>query len=306
MHAVLHDDGDKYNKHSKAGKAGLQKYEEALGCLKQLGAFVGQNAFLAYTVFLGVCAVIYLGLGGKFSEYSVTDSLELASTIAEAFGLLMLRRKIAIQRGVSGISRATIMTYTVVYTMRLDLLMPAQCPPGSSGECLRAWIKEGICVVTVLMVLDILWSVWRTYKATYQEDLDVLKFKYLVPGCCVLALLIHPDLEEGWMYSYWWTLCLYLDVMALMPQVVMMTKGGGKVQAPIAHFVAATFASRCVDLTYWAFQYELVGIYSAVIIVFFHVLHLVLVLDFMYFYARARLSGAGLGADLDLQVADAI
>merc|ERR1719162_958806 len=118
---------------------------------------------------------------------------------------------------------------------------------------------------------------------------------YLVPGCLVAAALVHPSLQQGALYSFGWTSYLYLDVLALLPQVVMMAKGGGKIEAPIAHFVAATALSRMVDLEYWFFEFDLGpqgywnGFnYSGWLIVIVHVLSLLLVADFMYYYLKAR------------------
>lgn len=100
---------------------------------------------------------------------------------------------------------------------------------------------------------------------------------------------------------------MYMDVMALMPQVVMMSQGGGKVSAAIAHFVAATFVSRIGDL-YDSLFYES-GVYksdptSYWMCVFLQSLHLVLVADFMYYYIKARSSGQCSGLVEDVALAN--
>merc|ERR1719299_901 len=99
-----------------------------------------------------------------------------------------------------------------------------------------------------------------------------------------LAVLVHPSFSQGFVYSYCWTTYLYLDVIALVPQVVMMARGGGKVEAPIAHFVAATALRWGVDLSFWYYSFDLgpQGYYgkfnySGWIIVVVHVLSLVFV-----------------------------
>merc|ERR1719498_1272365 len=64
-----------------------------------------------------------------------------------------------------------------------------------------------------------------------------------------MAFIMRPHFHFwSTSYSLVWSSCLYMDVMALMPQVVMMSRSGGKIEAPIAHFVAATFFSRMEDL----------------------------------------------------------
>merc|ERR1712224_655022 len=140
-----------------------------------------------------------------------------------------------------------------------------------------------------IMVLHVTWSVFKTHSYTHQRDLDTLHVKFLVPGCFVLAALLRPELLlETPLYAYFWSSCLYLDVLALMPQVVMMTRTNGKVESPICNFVAVTALSRMVDLCAWFSdeRTDLVSGFSKTLIIFFHVLHLVLVADFMYYYVK--------------------
>merc|ERR1719428_2243671 len=197
-----------------------------------------------------------------------------ASAIVEAFGLLMLRRKIQNQASVAGVSGMTMTMYAVTYSMREVLLMPQM-------NSVDEWAVEALSMSSLLMVLDVLRSVFVKYRSSYQEDLDILSFRYLIPACIALAVVLRPSFQEGPWYAFCWTACLYLDVMALMPQVVMMGKGNGKVSAPISHFVAATAVSRTVDLSFWFRNFELVGDYepnefhfSGWLIIFFHILHL--------------------------------
>merc|ERR1719359_1009955 len=144
----------------------------------------------------------------------------------------------------------------------------------------------------------VLFAIFKTYRASYQADMDVLKIKYLIPGCLLLALVLHPNFKRGHLYSLSWTVSFYIDTLALLPQVVMMQRGNGKVEAPIAHFVAATAVSRSFDLGFWYDRCvnEGLGRYfnyyvplSGFIVIFFHVFSLILVGDFMYYYFKCRL-----------------
>merc|ERR1719222_1532554 len=98
-----------------------------------------------------------------------------------------------------------------------------------------------------------------------------------------------------------------MDVFALLPQVVMMARGGGKVEAPIAHFVAATTLSRLADLWFWYFAWDvgpqgyMFGVnFSGILIVFLQIVGIALIADFMYYYMRARIAGGRFTDDLVL------
>merc|ERR1719335_1331719 len=155
---------------------------------------------------------------------------------------------------------------------------------------------EVLQMSSMLMSWTVLIAIFKTYRTSYQDDLDVLKVKYLIPGCLLLALVLHPNFKRGVVYSLSWTISFYIDTLALLPQVVMMQRGGGKVEAPIAHYVAAMAFSRTSDLVFWIFRSDLgpqgrwMGYnVSGMIIIVFHLVCLLLVADFMYHYVRARI-----------------
>lgn len=300
-------DDDKYAKpmRSMTTQNTFSKCTDTLGALDFRNltskdfAVLLRNPFQLYIVFLMAGSVIYQILGGNFKAINTVDLLGYVSTVGEGFGLLSLRHKIECKGSVAGISGMTVGMYALTYTLRLWELFPRE---GSLDQ----WVTEVLAVASLLLVLDILRFVFVTYRNTYQEDLDVLKMSYLVIGSLVMAGLVHPFFREGFAYSFSWTFGFYLDVMALMPQVVMMAKGSGKVEAPIAHFVAATTLSRLVDLWWWSVlgidlgpQGYIHGVnYSGWLIVGVHILSLLLVIDFMYYYVKARFAGSGLSEDL--------
>merc|ERR1719311_85872 len=105
----------------------------------------------------------------------------------------------------------------------------------------RALALEALQFASLPLVFSLLWAVYKTYRETYQESLDKLKVKYLLPACVALAFVLTPKFKQGEMYSYCWTISFYVDVLALLPQVVMMHNSPGKkIALPVADFVAAT------------------------------------------------------------------
>merc|ERR1719453_2283742 len=82
----------------------------------------------------------------------------------------------------------------------------------------------GFC--SLLLVIDILVSVFVTHRKTYEVELDVLKAWYLIPACWCLALVAHTKYEGGEtvMLRYCWSSTLLMDALTLMPQVVMMAQ----------------------------------------------------------------------------------
>jgi hypothetical protein len=295
------DDDDKYAKVNgqKIGSAFLRDFNN-----KDVAAFM-QSPFQLYLGFLMAGSVIYYLLGGNLMQADAPDLLGYLSTICETLGLLVLQYKIKSQGSVKGISGMTMAMYALVFVSREYLLMPV-----SSWLFIDGWAVEVLQLPSILITFNILYSIFRAHKDTYQKELDVLHLRYLVPSCVALAIILHPHFVQGEFHSFLWTSYLYLDVCSLLPQVVMMARSGGKVEAPIAHFVAATAFRWVIDLWFWYFDFDLgpQGWYKGVnvsgcLIVAFHILSLGLVADFMYYYIKARFSGSRLSDDLDVGAA---
>lgn len=290
------DDDNKYKKFHVSRKGDhpvFKKYHDAL-------MLFGNSSLGFVSVYL-VLGAVYLLFGGHPGHTAVEKVTNFFSISVEVLGLLMLRHKIQVNNSVKGISGMTMIMYAVVYTIRIWLAMPEHW----SGDVTELSIDSSFGFFSLLLALDILWSVFATHRNSYQHDLDILNVKFLLPGCLVFAILMRPHFHT-WTttYGYVWSSCLYMDVLALMPQVVMMSRGGGKVAAPIAHFVAATFLSRIEDLwdtiLYHGSQLESEERFSYGLVVAVQFVHLLLVADFMYYYVKARTSGSGLVDDLDM------
>jgi hypothetical protein len=294
----LDDDDNKYKKFALTRKRDhFKKYYDLL-------SLIGSSSLGILSVYL-LLGAAYLSMGGHPGHTSVEKVMNFLSISIEVLGLLVLRHKIQVRSSVKGISGMTIITYAVVYTIRIWLAVPDNW----SGDVMDLNIDSSFGLLSLLLALDILRSVFVTHRSSYQSDLDVLNVKYLLPGCCVLALLVRPQFHT-WTttYSFVWSSCMYMDVLALMPQVLMMSRGGGKVEAPIAHFVAATFLSRIEDLSdtilYHSGHKSQGELFSYWLVVFIQGLHLLLVADFMYYYVKARTSGSDLVEDLDLHAVE--
>jgi len=283
------------------------KYVKAGSRPTCISKFISMGTFQVYVCFLMACSASYCALGGNIRNVSSEDKLAYLSCLAEGFGLLSLRMKIQRQGSVSGISGMTMVMYALVYLLRLMMVVPTKL----SLVFLDGWTIEVLQVASLLMVLDVMHSISMTYRKSYQEDLDVLHVKYLIPSCVILAAVLHPQFSQGTWFSFSWTTYLYLDCLALMPQVVMMTRGAGKIEAPVSNFVAATTLSRVMDLSFWYYNFDLgtqgsyQGFnYSGWLIVFWHLVNLAIVADFMYYFVKARFSGKAISEDLALPLVE--
>lgn len=257
-----------------------------------------------YVAFLTSGFMVYSYLGGRLANCTRVELIGFASAIIEGFGLLSLRLKIKRRDSVAGISGQSIIMFALTYTLRLWQLWPR-----SSRRLVNDFAVETLSLGSLFMVLEIGVLVFTTHRKSFQQDIDVLKVKHLIPWCFLVALPLHPSFRRGFFYSYFWTVGFYLDIVSLLPQVVFMAKGNGKVEAPISHYVAATAMSRSIDLWWWLSRGINLGPqgffhgfnYSGVIIVVVHLFGLLLAGDFLYYYIKSKIyHRSGMSDDLVL------
>eukprot|EP00746_Dinoflagellata_sp_MGD_P166040 gnl/MRDRNA2_/MRDRNA2_95678_c0_seq1.p1 gnl/MRDRNA2_/MRDRNA2_95678_c0~~gnl/MRDRNA2_/MRDRNA2_95678_c0_seq1.p1 ORF type:complete len:330 (+),score=50.52 gnl/MRDRNA2_/MRDRNA2_95678_c0_seq1:86-1075(+) len=308
MPSTVHaNDDDKYAKFAAAKEASdakcrkpddknkpeeLKKYSAGLGLINFETVPV---YFFLFVCFVFGTAFAFKSVGGVFDT---ALSERFGALQLEILGLVMVREKIKSRKSVSGVSGMTFIMYTMVYFSRILLALPRDKDgfigiPGVTAELKDVDLDATLGVCSFLLVLDVLKSVFWTHCKTYQAELDILKAWYLLPACWTLSLLVRPHFSAwSFTYGYCWSSTLYMDVLALMPQVVMMAQSGGKAATPIANFVAATAISRCGDVYYSLFgpasglsETDPVSFWTAVSV---QIVHLLLVADFMYYFCKAR------------------
>jgi len=95
----------------------------------------------------------------------------------------------------------------------------------------------------------------RPICETYHRDEDDLPHQYLVVFAVILALIIHTQ------FTWWeltWSFSLWLEAVAIMPQINILSKNGGA-EAFILHYIAALGSYRFFYILFWAYRYSWEG-----------------------------------------------
>merc|ERR1719201_1417793 len=115
--------------------------------------------------------------------------------------------------------------------------------------------------------------------------------------CLALAAVFHGDMNDRPLFDTLWMAGLFAGVFAIMPQLALIMKTGGRAEALTSHYMAALALSRVLSgIFMWYALFDITcdewvtGINHCVIVILgAHLLHLVLLSDFAYYYARAIL-----------------
>merc|ERR1719359_936207 len=270
----------------------LQADHDTSSAKAQRGAIASLDwkMFLAY---LG-CALL---MGVVFKEVAEQEfsSVLTMSVLAQCLASLLISLQISKSKSVAGISGKTMIIQALALCFRLSstLFLDGYLPLDKTGDMMYQMVD----VCSLMMVLHILQCIYKSHNSTYERDADSMDVKNMVIGCVALAVVVHPDLNDWDVFDIAWTGSLYLDTVAMLPQLFMSSKIG-KVPAYTAHYLAATLVSRGFSAWFWFYGAENIAraeegfSYGAAAIVIAHVLQFLFLVDFGYYYLKAGLSGA--------------
>jgi len=151
--------------------------------------------------------------------------------------------------------------------------------------------------------LGVIYLMLFKFRGSYEFDLDSVKAYYLVPIPFVLALLVHPGLNNHYLSDCSWTFAQYLEAIAMFPQLYLFQKKGGEIEAFTSHFVASEAISKALNFIFWVYSFHELNDYHSknnwtllpslvgYFVIFAQVLQIILMADFFYHYVKSLMKG---------------
>jgi len=240
------------------------------------------------------CALLMGSVFHQVAEQEFSSVLTM-SVFAQCLAFVLIGMQINNAKSVAGISGKTMILQALALCFRLSstLFLDGYLPLDKTGDMMYQIVD----VASLLMVLHILQCIYKTHKHSYDQEFDTMDVKNMVIGCVALAVVIHPDLNDWAAFDIIWTVSLYLDTVAMLPQLFMSNKIG-KVPAYCSHYIAATLVSRAFSAWFWFYGAENIArvsegfSYGAAGIIVAHLLQFLFLADFGYYYLKACFSGA--------------
>jgi hypothetical protein len=107
--------------------------------------------------------------------------------------------------------------------------------------------------------------------------------------------IFHPKLNNNFLTDTAWTVSVYIEAVAVLPQLFMFQAQGGEIEAFTSHWVFCIGGARVMHLAFWLSSYHelndrlsssAAAKYPGHIVVFSQVVQLALMLDFFYYYIK--------------------
>ncbi|KAF6077884.1 KDEL endoplasmic reticulum protein retention receptor 1 [Phyllostomus discolor] len=183
------------------------------------------------------------------------------------------RRQEAQSPGISGKSQVL---FAVVFTARyLDLFTNYI---SLYNTCMK--------VVYIACSFTTVWMIYSKFKATYDGNHDTFRVEFLVVPTAILAFLVNHDFTP---LEILWTFSIYLESVAILPQLFMVSKTG-EAETITSHYLFALGVYRTLYLFNWIWRYHFEGFFDLIAIVA-GLVQTVLYCDFFYLYITKVLKG---------------
>ena len=175
-------------------------------------------------------------------------------SLVQMFGFLLLALKVYSTGSISGLSKNSVKCYLICLGFRVTaiLLYDGYLPFDSSGDFIYR-LSE---VISLLSCSFVLYLMNFRFHKSYNHDLDSFKWYFFAIPACILAVLFHPNLNSTFFGDFTWTFALYLESVAMFPQIDVFRKKGGEIEGFTSHYVASSGFSRILHFIFWVVSFQ--------------------------------------------------
>jgi len=200
----------------------------------------------------------------------------LIGDLSHLLAILILLAKIWKTRSCSGISGRSQILFALVFVTRyLDLF--------------THFISLYNTLMKIFYIASSFGTIYLMYvkfKATYDRNHDTFRIEFLLIPCAILSLVINHEFD---VVEILWTFSIYLESVAILPQLFMVSKTG-EAESITSHYLFALGAYRALYIFNWIYRYYAEGFYDLIAIVA-GIIQTVLYCDFFYLYITKVLKG---------------
>jgi len=260
-----------------------------------------QGVTAAYVVFgaLGLAVYHFVAAG----EFSAVLTL---SVMMQCLAVVLLAVQSLSSGSATGISARALQMEALSLVCRLSstLWLNGYLPVDASGD----HIFQAVDICTLGLVLWLLRHVLVVQSRTYEATDDSFPITPMILGSFIASAMFHADMNARPLFDALWMAGLFMGILAVLPQLWLVSRADGRIEALTSHYIAAMALSRLLsgsfmwharfDITcaYWVdgFEHAVWAILGA------HLLHLLLLTDFAYYYVKG-VGKHGLGLPMRME-----
>lgn len=200
----------------------------------------------------------------------------LTGDLSHLAAIIILLIKIWKTRSCAGISGRTQILFAIVFITRyLDLVTNFISVYNTVMKMFFLASSIGTCYL-----------MYMKFKATYDHNHDTFRIEFLLLPTAILSLVLNHEFS---VMEVLWTFSIYLESVAILPQLFMVSKTG-EAESITSHYLFALGSYRGLYILNWIYRYYVEGFYDIIAIVAGCV-QTILYCDFFYLYITKVLKG---------------
>lgn len=201
----------------------------------------------------GVLVVFFTYEGLSDKDFSVVLTF---GSLVQCLAFLQLSIKAQNVQSLDGISRCTLQVYSVALCARLSttLYLNGYLPVDSTGDLLYQ-VGDVLSLVLVIRLLKFAYGNSYGAEPVPGKDESMLDTRTAILIALIFAVAVHPNLDHWLPFDVAWAASLYLDSLAMIPQVVLLQIGGSH-EALSIHYILLMLLSRVMYGLFWFHGFE--------------------------------------------------
>lgn len=200
----------------------------------------------------------------------------LAGDLAHLLAIVLLLIKIWKTRSCAGLSGKSQILFALVFMTRyLDLFTNFISVYNST--------MKGFYIASSLATVYLM---YMKFRATYDSNHDTFRMEFLIVPVAGLSFLVNHDFSP---LEILWTFSIYLESVAILPQLFMISKTG-EAETITSHYLFALGSYRALYILNWIYRFYFEGFFDLIAVVAGCV-QTVLYCDFFYLYITKVLKG---------------
>merc|ERR1712211_170706 len=216
---------------------------------------------------------------GESNSWVRINLFRLLGDVSHLVAIILLLLKIWKTRSCAGISGKSQILFLVVFVTRyLDLVTNFV---SLYNTTMKIFFISSAAATVYLMYFK--------FKATYDVNHDTFRVEFLLAPTALLALVLNHDFS---VMEILWTFSIYLESVAILPQLFMVSKTG-EAETITSHYLFALGSYRALYILNWIYRYHFEGTYDVIAIVA-GIVQTVLYCDFFYLYITKVMKGKSL------------
>lgn len=205
--------------------------------------------------------------------------IRLAGDLSHLLAIILLLFKIWKSHSCAGVSGKSQALFALVFVTRyLDLATTFISMYNTVMKC-----------IFIVATLATCYFIFFKFRGTYDSNHDTFRVEFVVVPIAGLSVLVNHSMT---VMEVLWTFSIYLESVAILPQLFMISKTG-EAETITSHYLFALGSYRALYIFNWIYRYYDTGFFDLIAVVAGCV-QTVLYCDFFYLYVTQVLKSRSL------------